>query len=189
MIQYVWKSEAVVMKKYISYESIIGNFLILEDKRFIRKRELEKFYDIVEQLLPNQYCTYPDITLEEFCDEYSFLIKSHGDIAIPIEDKEKLIEYFALGLPKSITKAFKDAFAILKVERISSKNDLIEYQQDYLTFLNYLKAEKPQQARQEAMDSLMRTGIIDENCNLKAPYNGENVNEDDFTRGPKLIKK
>ena len=30
---------------------------------------------------------------------------------------------------------------------------------------------------------------IDEDGNLKPPYNGENVNEDDFSRGPKSVKK
>lgn len=35
-----------------------------------------------------------------------------------------------------------------------------------------------------AREHLQECGIIDENGNLAYPYNGENVRDTDFTRGP-----
>ena len=47
-----------------------------------------------------------------------------------------------------------------------------------------LMVENPEEAKRIAMEDLMRTGIIDEQGNLKPPYNGVKVNPTDFTRGP-----
>ena len=59
----------------------------------------------------------------------------------------------------------------------------------FLLELERLKKKNPEAAKLMAKKSLMSIGIIDENGCLKAPYNGKKVNSDDFTRGPKLIKR
>ena len=177
------------MAKRINAKAVIGNFLVSQNKGYISKREIEKYYSVVDELLPEGYYTYDDITFEEFCDEYSFLVQRFKDIAIPIAEKNTLIRYFRLGLPKSIINVFETSFNVLMQEGNSSNIDFCQYQKEYLTYLRYLNDNDPQQARKLSEDSLLRTGIIDENGNLKPPYDGEKVNDDDFTRGPRLIKK
>ena len=41
----------------------------------------------------------------------------------------------------------------------------------------------------ELKEELEKLDLINENGELKAPYNGESNNSEDFTRGPKLVKK
>ena len=176
------------MAKRINAKSVIGNFLVSQNKGYISKRELEKYYSVVDELLPDGYYTYDDITFEEFCDEYSFLVQRFKDIAIPITDKNILIRYFRLGLPKSVVNVFDQAERVL-ISKFDSSVGLSAHLEEYLEYLTYLNDNNPQQARKLAEESLLRTGIIDENGNLKPPYNGEKVNNDDFTRGPRLIKK
>ncbi len=54
-----------------------------------------------------------------------------------------------------------------------------------LVYMERLSKTNPNLAKKEATDALIEMGLIDENCNLKPPYNGEKVNLDDFERGPK----
>lgn len=67
--------------------------------------------------------------------------------------------------------------------------DYIRLLKEKVESLKKLAIENPEAARKIAMKDLIRSGIIDEDGNLKPPYNGENVNEDDFSRGPKSVKK
>jgi len=67
--------------------------------------------------------------------------------------------------------------------------NLNRLQQEKLEALKKLAIEDPETAKKIAMEDLIRTGIIDENGNLRPPYNGDIVNENDFTRGPKLVKR
>ena len=62
---------------------------------------------------------------------------------------------------------------------------LLEQMKKYRLYLERLSKENPELAKKIAKEDLIRTGIIDENGNLKPPYNGEKVNQDDFARGPK----
>ena len=50
--------------------------------------------------------------------------------------------------------------------------------------LKELRRTNPELAKKKAREDLQRIGIIDEDGKLKPPYNGQKVNEDDFTRGP-----
>lgn len=78
------------------------------------------------------------------------------------------------------------------IKQINTKTDyetLVESQTNYLLYLKKLAEDNPEEAKKIATESLIRSGIIDTNGKLKPPYNGENVNPDDFTRGPRLTKK
>ncbi len=67
---------------------------------------------------------------------------------------------------------------------------LLEQMKNYELYLKKLSKEKPELAKVEAREALVRIGIIDKKGKLRPPYNGEKVNLDDFERGPKkLIKK
>ena len=68
--------------------------------------------------------------------------------------------------------------------------EFIELQKKYIRFLKKLAKENPEAAKEYAIQSLQKSGILDENGELAAPYNGEKVNDTDFTRGPrKSLKK
>ena len=66
---------------------------------------------------------------------------------------------------------------------------LIEQMENYKIYFEKLSKENPELAKVEAKKALVRIGIIDKKGKLKPPYNGEKVNEDDFTRGPRKILK
>lgn len=50
--------------------------------------------------------------------------------------------------------------------------------------LKELRRTNPELAKKKAREDLQRNGIIDEDGKLKSPYNGQQVNKDDFSRGP-----
>lgn len=50
--------------------------------------------------------------------------------------------------------------------------------------LKELRKTNPELAKKKAKEDLQRAGILDEKGELAPPYNGQKVNEDDFTRGP-----
>lgn len=65
------------------------------------------------------------------------------------------------------------------------------YIDEYLKGLNtYIKSmqerakNNPEEFKKECNEALQRTGLIDSEGNFLPPYNGTNVTEDDFTRGP-----
>ncbi len=63
-----------------------------------------------------------------------------------------------------------------------------DYLKDMDRFIERLKKMSREEAVIDSFNALKRIGILDENGKIAAPYNGENVNSDDFTRGPKRIK-
>ena len=68
---------------------------------------------------------------------------------------------------------------------MNSKYDtLIKAMKEEIKDLQNLKKTNPELAKKKAKESLIRMGYIDEQGNVLPPYNGQKVNEDDFTRGP-----
>ena len=63
-------------------------------------------------------------------------------------------------------------------------DDYIKKMNEYIEKIKELRKTNPELSRKMAKDGLKRAGIIDDNGNLIPPYNGQRVNEDDFTRGP-----
>lgn len=55
-------------------------------------------------------------------------------------------------------------------------------------YLEKLKNMDKDEDVKDSFGALKRISIIDNGDNLKAPYNGEKINSDDFTRVPKRIK-
>ena len=56
---------------------------------------------------------------------------------------------------------------------------------DYIKWLIKLSEENPVEAKRIARQDLIRIGIVDNNGNLKYPYNGEESMNGNFSRGPK----
>ena len=66
---------------------------------------------------------------------------------------------------------------------------MLDLQKNTLADLNELYEKNPEEAKKIVTEDLMKSGILNENLELKAPYNGEHIHSDDFTRGPKLTRK
>lgn len=55
--------------------------------------------------------------------------------------------------------------------------------------LKELSKTNPELAKKKARENLHRAGILDKDGELAPPYNRQKVNEDDFTRGPREMRK
>ena len=55
--------------------------------------------------------------------------------------------------------------------------------------LEELREKDTKQAKEEAIRRLQSSGILDEKGELKAPYNGQKVHENDFTKCPRSHRK
>lgn len=64
----------------------------------------------------------------------------------------------------------------------------INEMEKYIQNLKELKRNNPELAKKIARESLQRSGILDKDGKLAPPYNGQKVNENDFTMGPGEIE-
>lgn len=55
--------------------------------------------------------------------------------------------------------------------------------------LRELRETNPELAKKKAREDLQRAGILDKDGKLAPPYNGQKVNQNDFSRGPRGIRK
>lgn len=75
------------------------------------------------------------------------------------------------------------------IKRRRTDEQVLDSMNKYLKYFTDLMESDPEKAKEIAKEHLQATGIIDERGELKPPYNGEKVNETDFTRGPKLKRE
>lgn len=122
----------------ISYSSVIGNAILLIDKPILTKREIYKYWNIVDKLLPDGFYTesYPN-AFENFCDEYSFLVKRNSNSIYILDENKKNIDIrFRIGINKEILDVFKKASEIFKKEKkmefvVKNNNCLDRYEITY----------------------------------------------------------
>lgn len=107
------------MCKFISSDSIIGNFVIESLEKNNYKIEFEKLYDFDEQLSKNleahnYYTNFDLVEVFDFKEQYPFLIESLENECLNIvQDIERksfqasLIRYFRLGMPKIVINEMK----------------------------------------------------------------------------------
>ena len=67
--------------------------------------------------------------------------------------------------------------------------EAIKAMDKYIEDLKELRKTNPELAKKKAKEDLQRAGILDKDGKLAPPYNGQKVNENDFSRGPGEIKK
>ena len=67
--------------------------------------------------------------------------------------------------------------------------EAIKAMDKYIEDLKELRKTNPELAKKKAKEDLQRAGILDKDGKLASPYNGQKVNEDDFTRGPGEMRK
>ena len=107
-------------------------------------------------------------------------------IGIPYEkliqmDDEEIEDYIEKKTGKKITwpKGAKvDGLPVETIEETTKKMD------KYIEELKELGKTNPELAKKKARENLQRVGIIDKDGKLAPPYNGQKVNENDFTMGP-----
>ena len=63
-------------------------------------------------------------------------------------------------------------------------NNLANKMKKYVEELKELHKNNPELAKKIAKESLQGAGIIDKDGKFVPPYNGQKVQEDDYTRGP-----
>ena len=64
------------------------------------------------------------------------------------------------------------------------KEELLKSLEKYLEDLKQLHKTNPELAKKKAKEALQRTGMLDKTGNFLPPYNGQKVNQEDFTMGP-----
>ncbi|MBE6138913.1 MAG: hypothetical protein E7174_00185 [Firmicutes bacterium] len=132
---------------------------------------------ICKKIINNEYkeiLTGEKILLEEN-DQVESLTKYYSILAIATYKNGQILN------PLMLSK--KDI--LLKYIKINEKDinkpydpvDFIEKQKQMLEELKVLEKECPELAKKEAVESLQRAGILDEEGNLKEPY-AESVRED-----------
>lgn len=114
------------MGKCIKSELIFGNALISNNKQYLTTKEIFNYWNFVDKLLPSNYYTISDTTIEDFCENYSFLVEKIGDNII-VKNFELLNRYFRIGLPVEITEVFNEASTIFRncdIENTQSQKEL-----------------------------------------------------------------
>ena len=72
--------------------------------------------------------------------------------------------------------------------QVMFEDTLVDSMDRYINELRKLRKKDPEEAKKIAIEGLIRMGIINESGEFIPPYNDENINPDDFTRGPKLSR-
>jgi len=112
------------MAKKISYKLVIGNSLISTQREQITKSEVYQYWKIVDELLPSDYYTYGNNnSFEDFCEEYSFLVKRNGDVMIINSNINNLNRYFRIGIPVEILNVFNNAGIKLNCSAKTTKDN------------------------------------------------------------------
>lgn len=66
---------------------------------------------------------------------------------------------------------------------------LLKQMKEYIEKFEKLKKENPELAKKVAREQLYKAGIYDKDGKLAPPYNGQKVNENDFTLGPRNYRE
>ena len=65
--------------------------------------------------------------------------------------------------------------------------EAIKEMDKYIEDLKELSKPNPELAKKIAREELQKSGILGEDGKLAPPYNGQKVNDNQFTRGPRKI--
>lgn len=108
------------MCKFISSDSIIGNFLIEAIEKDDFQIELKKLYDFDQQLSKklekhNYYTNFDLLRVSDFHENYPFIIESldneyfhiYKDVSNKDDFRSMLVRYFRLGMPKIVISEMK----------------------------------------------------------------------------------
>ena len=174
----------------ISREAIVSSIMEAKQTRVVKVEDVTKVIEAFKKKFDKKNIHVQimcgDSDTFKIIDGYYILNDNLDSIA---QLKESLYFYSDFETFKVLDMIYDQSF-ILKVldnkrkKRVGS-NEYIKMLIEYGNFLKKLEQENPELAKEYAIECLKGSGILDEEGNLKAPYNGNKVNDTDFTRGPK----
>ena len=111
------------MAKKIDMNFVIGNGLFYLEKEKVTRREIYKYINIVDRLLPDGYYTSGiNDYYDNFCDSYPMLVRKidFGNELMIICDRYELERYFKIGFDSKILKVFEESSYITKKQEEES---------------------------------------------------------------------
>lgn len=171
----------------MKYSEILKKLLIMTQREYLFEKEIKLFTSFVKRLLPDNYQFEEDTTLDDFCNDNSTFITKVDKLIIKLKPDEEINKALYFECSKEFT-IFYDAYQQLKAAYEMPKKYL-KLQQADLQYFKYLEKTDRKKAEEVARRNLISAGIISEDGSLRPPYNGTRVNPNDFTEGPRLVKK
>ena len=111
------------MVKGISSKIVIGNAILSTNRNEITQKQIYRYWHLFDELLPNGYYTIGNNnSFEEFCEQYSFLVKMHNNLLILNCELYILERYCRLGIPKELIKIFDEAAIIFNENEIKDES-------------------------------------------------------------------
>lgn len=147
------------MKKYNVFQLLVvkvGDYYFICEKLFDDKTYREIFTKEKIKMLDSQ-------NIEPLKNYYSLLAIMNYTTREPLmlTKKELLVKYVEIN----------SSHIERKKQHNSNYETFIKEQEEYIKALKELAEKNPEKAKEEAIASLRRTGILDENGDLAAPYN------------------
>lgn len=180
----------------LSSEVVVASIMEAKNTRVVKVDEVEKVIkELMDQFDKKKYdvrIIYNNLDMFQIINGYYVLRDNVDTIS---EMRKSLYTYSSFEDFKALDLVYDASFIskVLDKKPVHKKTpdeEFIELQKKYIKFLKKLAKENPEAAKDYAIKSLQTSGILDEEGNFKAPYNGEKVNDSDFTRGPrKSLKK
>ena len=179
----------------ISREVIVSSIMEAKQTRVVKVEEVNKVIDTLRKEFDKKKIDvniiWGELNTFKIIDGHYILNDSTDSIT---QIKKSLYTYADYEDFKILDMIYNQSFILKTLESRETKNkttnqEYIEQQKKYIKFLKKLAKENPEVAKEYAIESLKASGILDEEGNLKAPYNGNKVNDTDFTRGPKVRQR
>ena len=147
------------MKKYNVFDLWVvkaDDYYFICEKLFDENTYREIFTKEKVEVLDNE-------NLEPLKNYYSLLVIMNYVTGEPLilTKKELLVKYAEIN----------SSYIERRKQYNSNYEIIIREQDEYIKALKELGEKNPERAREEAIESLRRTGILNENCELDAPYN------------------
>ena len=171
----------------MKYSEILKKLLITTQREYLFEEEIKLFTSFVKRLLPDNFQFEEDTTLGDFCNDNSDFIKKVDKLIIKLKTNEEINKALYFECSKEFT-IFNDAYQQLKAA-YEMPEMYLKLQQAKLQYFKYLEKTDRKKAKKVARRNLIAAGIISEDGSLRPPYNGTRVNPNDFTKGPRLVKK
>jgi len=147
------------MKKY----NVFNLYVVKEDDYYFICEQGIKEHTYIE-IFTHKILKYPNMHYVKPLSEYYSLLAvinyTTGEPLI-LTKRELLIKYAEINSP----------YIERRKQHSSSYKKMIEEQDEYIKALEMLAKENPDRAKELALESLKRTGILDEKGDVAYPYN------------------
>ena len=179
----------------ISREVIVSSIMEAKQTRIVKVEEVNKVIDVLRKEFEKKKIDvniiWGELNTFKIIDGH-YILNNNTDTITQI--KKSLYTYSRFEDFKILDMVYDQSFILKALEsreikKKTTNEEYIEQQKKYIKFLKKLAKENPELAKEYAIESLKASGILNEEGNLKAPYNGTKLNDTDFTRGPKARQR